>query len=146
MRLPNPLDLAARIAGPVAETLRSFADPGSPRRVWTADDQTHLEVRGVHRPGTEDAATDLRDRLIALDGVRAAEVNSVLGRVAVQHDSELVSGDELAEVVQTLESGGHTLEASLALWERGELLAAHCKQWLSTAREQLEGATDSAPE
>jgi cation-transporting ATPase I len=103
MRLPNPLDLAARIAGPVAETLRSFADPGSPRRVWTADDQTHLEVRGVHRPGTEDAATDLRDRLIALDGVRAAEVNSVLGRVAVQHDSELVSGDELAEVVAEVE-------------------------------------------
>ena len=50
--------------------------------------------------------------------------------------------DELAEVVQTLESGGHTLEASLALWERGELLAAHCQQWLSTARERIEG--DSA--
>lgn len=54
--------------------------------------------------------------------------------------------DELAEVVQSLESGGHTLEASLALWERGELLAAHCQQWLSTAREQLDGATESDQE
>ncbi len=54
--------------------------------------------------------------------------------------------DELAEVVQTLESGGHTLEASLALWERGELLAAHCQQWLNTAREQLEGATEPEQE
>ncbi len=51
--------------------------------------------------------------------------------------------DELAEVVQTLEAGGHTLEASLALWERGELLAAHCQQWLSTARERLDGPTDA---
>lgn len=54
--------------------------------------------------------------------------------------------DELAEVVQTLESGGHTLEASLALWERGELLAAHCQQWLGKAREQLEGPKDSEQE
>ncbi len=54
--------------------------------------------------------------------------------------------DELAELVRTLESGGHTLEASLALWERGELLASHCQQWLSTAREQLDTATSSAPE
>ena len=54
--------------------------------------------------------------------------------------------DELAEVVQTLESGGHTLEASLALWERGEQLAAHCQQWLSTARERIEGAPDSTSE
>ncbi|MDP2014950.1 MAG: exodeoxyribonuclease VII small subunit [Actinomycetota bacterium] len=54
--------------------------------------------------------------------------------------------DELAEVVQALEAGGHTLEASLALWERGELLAAHCQKWLSTAREQLEGASESQQE
>ena len=54
--------------------------------------------------------------------------------------------DELAEVVQTLESGGHTLEASLALWERGEQLAAHCQQWLSTARERIESAPDSTSE
>lgn len=45
--------------------------------------------------------------------------------------------DELAGVVTTLESGGHTLEESLALWERGELLAAHCQQWLEQARARI---------
>jgi exodeoxyribonuclease VII small subunit len=45
--------------------------------------------------------------------------------------------DELAAVVSSLESGGHTLEASLALWERGEVLAAHCQQWLESARTKI---------
>ncbi|MFA7322815.1 MAG: exodeoxyribonuclease VII small subunit [Candidatus Nanopelagicales bacterium] len=54
--------------------------------------------------------------------------------------------DELAGVVQTLESGGHTLEASLALWERGELLAAHCEQWLESARTRLTEAEASSSE
>lgn len=52
--------------------------------------------------------------------------------------------DELAGVVQTLESGGYTLEASLALWERGELLAAHCQQWLETARTRITETEASA--
>ena len=54
--------------------------------------------------------------------------------------------DELAAVVQTLEAGGHTLEASLALWERGELLATHCQAWLTTARERLDGPTEPEQE
>jgi exodeoxyribonuclease VII small subunit len=45
--------------------------------------------------------------------------------------------DELAGVVSSLESGGHALEASLALWERGEVLAAHCQQWLESARTKI---------
>ena len=45
--------------------------------------------------------------------------------------------DELASVVSSLESGGHSLEASLALWERGEVLAAHCQQWLESARTKI---------
>ena len=35
--------------------------------------------------------------------------------------------DELVEVVRTLEAGGVTLEESLALWERGEHLAASAR-------------------
>lgn len=54
--------------------------------------------------------------------------------------------DELAGVVQSLEAGGHNLEASLALWERGEQLAAHCQQWLSSARARLDGATEPSAE
>ncbi|WP_141012539.1 exodeoxyribonuclease VII small subunit [Nocardioides sambongensis] len=45
---------------------------------------------------------------------------------------------ELVEVVQKLETGGTTLEESLALWERGEALATICQEWLDGARERLD--------
>lgn len=48
--------------------------------------------------------------------------------------------DELVQVVSRLETGGEPLEASLALWERGEALAARCQQWLDGARERLASA------
>jgi exodeoxyribonuclease VII small subunit len=61
---------------------------------------------------------------------------------------------ELADVVRRLESGGQTLEESLALWERGEQLADMCQRWLLgatarldaalAARESGEGPTDDA--
>ena len=47
---------------------------------------------------------------------------------------------ELAEVVNKLESGGGTLEEALALWERGEELAAVCQSRLDGARARLEAA------
>jgi exodeoxyribonuclease VII small subunit len=47
---------------------------------------------------------------------------------------------ELARVVERLESGGATLEESLALWERGEYLADVCQRWLDGARSRLEAA------
>lgn len=52
--------------------------------------------------------------------------------------------DELADVVRRLETGGTTLEESLALWERGEALAATCQRWLDGARERLAKAIDQA--
>ncbi len=45
--------------------------------------------------------------------------------------------DELLDVVRRLEAGGTTLEESLALWERGEQLAAVCQRWLDGARARL---------
>ncbi|TKJ21507.1 exodeoxyribonuclease VII small subunit [Blastococcus sp. CCUG 61487] len=48
--------------------------------------------------------------------------------------------EELADVVRRLEAGGLTLEESLALWERGEQLAALCQHWLDRARERLAAA------
>jgi exodeoxyribonuclease VII small subunit len=50
--------------------------------------------------------------------------------------------EELVEVVRRLESGGTTLEDSLALWERGERLAQVCQQWLDGARKRLDAAVD----
>ena len=46
--------------------------------------------------------------------------------------------DELVEVVRRLEAGGATLEESLALWERGEELAAVCQAWLDGAKARLD--------
>ncbi|WP_110208037.1 exodeoxyribonuclease VII small subunit [Nocardioides daejeonensis] len=48
--------------------------------------------------------------------------------------------EELVAVVSRLEAGGTTLEESLALWERGELLARTCQTWLDGARERLDAA------
>ena len=48
--------------------------------------------------------------------------------------------EELVEVVRKLESGGSTLEESLALWERGEALARICQEWLDGARARLDQA------
>lgn len=48
--------------------------------------------------------------------------------------------DELVQVVSRLEAGGEPLEASLALWERGEALAARCQEWLDGARQKLDAA------
>jgi len=52
--------------------------------------------------------------------------------------------DELITVVARLEAGGEPLETALALWERGEALAARCQEWLDGAQARLTGAT--APE
>jgi exodeoxyribonuclease VII small subunit len=48
--------------------------------------------------------------------------------------------DELVKVVAELEQGSVTLEESLALWERGEALAAQCESWLTGARKRLDDA------
>ncbi len=47
---------------------------------------------------------------------------------------------ELGEIVRQLESGGQSLEQSLALWERGETLAQLCQTWLEGARARLDEA------
>ena len=52
--------------------------------------------------------------------------------------------DELIQVVGRLEQGGVSLEESLALWERGEALAARCEEWLLGARQRLEAARRGA--
>lgn len=52
--------------------------------------------------------------------------------------------DELAEVVARLETGGLSLEESLALWERGEALAKICDRHLAGARERIESALAAA--
>ena len=54
--------------------------------------------------------------------------------------------EELVEVVRRLESGGTTLEESLALWERGEQLARVCQGWLDGARKRLDAVLEAEEE
>ena len=51
------------------------------------------------------------------------------------------SRDALAQVVGLLEQGGTSLEDALALWERGEALAARCQDWLDRARAAIAAAS-----
>ena len=50
--------------------------------------------------------------------------------------------EELLDGVRRLETGGTTLEESLALWERGEQLATICQEWLDGARQRLDAVLD----
>lgn len=54
--------------------------------------------------------------------------------------------EELVGVVSALETGGTTLEESLALWERGEALARRCQEWLDGARQRLDAAVAAGQE
>ncbi|GAA5158768.1 exodeoxyribonuclease VII small subunit [Ornithinimicrobium tianjinense] len=49
--------------------------------------------------------------------------------------------DELVALVSRIESGQVPLEEAMALWERGEALAAHCQAKLDAAQETLDRAT-----
>lgn len=52
--------------------------------------------------------------------------------------------EELVDTVRRLETGGTTLEESLALWERGEALAKRCQEWLDGARQRLDAAGEQS--
>ena len=54
--------------------------------------------------------------------------------------------EELVSVVQRLEAGQVPLEDALALWERGEALAARCQSWLDEARARLAAVAQEDPE
>lgn len=77
---------------------------GSRRRhVWSVEGRAHIEVRGVHRPGTDALAEAVERALRALEGVRWVEVNAILARVAVAFDSEVVDVDDLVTAVEGAE-------------------------------------------
>ncbi len=70
--------------------------------------------------------------------------------MTAQNDSSIetlsfeAARDELVKVVAELEQGSPTLEHSLALWERGEALAARCEEWLLGAKRRLDAARAAA--
>jgi exodeoxyribonuclease VII small subunit len=67
-----------------------------------------------------------------VEGFSSADVSDVQSMSYEQARAELV------QTVSRLEAGGAGLEESLALWERGEALAARCQAWLDGARSRLD--------
>lgn len=67
-----------------------------------------------------------------VEGFSSADVSNV------QRMSYEQARAELVQTVSRLEAGGAGLEESLALWERGEALAARCQAWLDGARTRLD--------
>lgn len=83
-----------------------------------------------------------KKRAGAADGADSGTDSSTTAEVATYE----LARDELAAVVQKLESGGLSLDESLTLWERGEHLAAVCSRFLDNARERVESALARADE
>ncbi len=54
--------------------------------------------------------------------------------------------EQLVAVVTQLESGKVPLSESMALWERGEKLAARCQAWLDGARATVDAAREAHPD
>lgn len=77
--------------------------------------------------------------------MREAKMETMSADLDVADLSYEQARDELMRVVMELEQGAPTLEHSLALWERGELLAARCEQWLIGAKQRLEAARQHEP-
>ena len=80
------------------------------------------------------------DRGTATTSAKVPATEPAGGPLAADSLSYEQARAELASVVDRLESGGTTLEESLALWERGEQLAAACQRWLDGARQRLDAA------
>ena len=101
------------------------------------DDGGPAHLVGAHRAGGRDAAA------------RTRQFYPVLGSRAMSDDKPMPTSyeqarTELAEIVRALEAGTQSLEESLALWERGEALAAHCTSWLDGAQRQISEAGPAA--
>ncbi|MER5184453.1 HAD-IC family P-type ATPase [Streptomyces sp. NPDC002896] len=92
----------------LADVFAVLGDAGqerSRRRVWSGGGRAHIEVRGLSGLG------ERHDRLVcalgmalrAVEGVRWAEVNAVLGQVVVDADEDDVGLDRLVELVEQVE-------------------------------------------
>ncbi|MBP2478465.1 hypothetical protein JOF53_007337 [Crossiella equi] len=85
MVLTSLWSLASRVVEVVPEVVSGLVR--SDRVLLALPGRVHLELRGVHRPGSESAARGVARALRQLDGVRRVEVLAPLGRVVVSHQA-----------------------------------------------------------
>ncbi|MGO9078201.1 MAG: exodeoxyribonuclease VII small subunit [Streptosporangiaceae bacterium] len=122
----TPADQTPRATGQRATPTRSSRNASG--RDTAAGDSTAAEATGRAAAGPAQPAGE--------PGQPGSRAQAGAGRPPYEQ-----ARDELAELVKRLEAGGLTLEQSLALWERGEQLAAICEDWLEGARARLAAAT-----
>lgn len=102
--LGRVLAAARQAVAPVVDVLRATTSLSPGRRVWHRDGLCYLEVRGLHRPGTEAIAQELADRLTSLEGVHHATVNPALGRVVIRFDPDVVDVSAFHPLINDLEA------------------------------------------
>jgi cation-transporting ATPase I len=74
------------------------------RRVWVHAGRAHIEARGVHHVDVPSAYLAALEReAAAVDGVRWAAVNGVLGDVIVDFDPDRTTVDDVRRVVERVE-------------------------------------------
>jgi cation-transporting ATPase I len=80
---------ASSVANPFVDLLDRVVPSGRHhRRASVVNDRAHIEVRGVHRPGSEALARRVEDALEKVGSVDWAQVNAITGRVVVAFDPE----------------------------------------------------------
>src|SRR5947209_8103950 len=94
-----------------------------------------LEIQLIEVEETVVTGTSPDDGTDDIQGMSTAPTDDIRGMSTAPMDdirgmSYEQARDALVAVVDRLERGGSTLEESLALWERGEALAARCETWL----------------
>ncbi|MGI8311809.1 hypothetical protein [Saccharopolyspora hattusasensis] len=95
--------LASQIVAPVAAAAQSIVGLGR-RRAWVSEGRAHVEVRGVHQPGSEEAGERIVRWLEKVPGVVWVEINAVVGRVVIGHDPDLVGIAGLVGAVEDAEA------------------------------------------
>lgn len=103
------------------------------RAATTAVDHAATAVDGG--AGDTDAAAEVTE------STAATRADQALADIAALSYEK--ARDELTAIVARLEGGQAPLEESMALWRRGEALAAHCTAWLDAAQAEV-SAPDAA--
>ncbi|MFW5472318.1 exodeoxyribonuclease VII small subunit [Knoellia sp. CPCC 206450] len=92
-------------------------------------------AKDTRQPARDDAASadDVETTVDApADDAAVDEANADVAEMSYE-----AARDELVDIVARLENGQVGLEDSMGLWQRGEVLAAHCAQWLDRAEARL---------
>lgn len=93
-------------------------------------------AKDTRQPDRDDAASadDAAETTVdaPADDATVDEANADVAEMTYE-----AARDELVDIVARLENGQVGLEDSMGLWQRGEVLAAHCAQWLDRAEARL---------